>query len=294
MRAARRLLQSCGSWIARLIALRLRLRNRWSRATVLGDADAVVCLTSYGQRLKQAHLAIESVGRGQVRPRRLILWLDDAVDAHTLPRALRRLELRGLEIRGSHGNFGPHTKYFPYVSGISKPQLPLVTCDDDILYPKWWLRTLLEDYRSQQLPAVVAFRAHRIGLDGSALKPYGQWQPVQTDLPSHRNFVTGVSGAVYPPAMQRSLAALGDAFLQRCPRADDVWLNVIALRLGVKVKQVSARSLHFPLVHRSQQQALQQHNVQAGGNDAQLLATYDAADLAKLAAATETASQMIP
>ena len=294
MRVARRLLQSCGSWIARLIAFRLRLRNRWSRATVLGNGGAVVCLTSYGQRLKQAHLAIESVGRGQVRPRRLILWLDDTVDAHAVPRALRRLESRGLEIRGSHGSFGPHTKYFPYVSEISKPDLPLVTCDDDILYPKWWLRTLLEDYESQQPPAVVAFRAHRIGLAGGVLKPYGQWQPVRTDRPSHRNFVTGVSGAVYPPAVQRSLAALGDAFLQRCPRADDVWLNVVALRLGTKVKQVSARSRHFPLVHRSQQQALQQHNVQAGGNDAQLVATYDAADLTKLAAATETAARMIP
>ena len=89
-RIARRLQHVSVRLMARLTAARLALRNRCSTASILGEAEAVVCLTSHGNRLDRVHLAIESVGRGRLRPRRLILWLDGQVEDHQLPQALRR------------------------------------------------------------------------------------------------------------------------------------------------------------------------------------------------------------
>ena len=50
------------------------------------------------------------------------------------PESLRRLERRGLEVRLTQ-NYGPHTKYYPSLADAIADGLPLVTADDDILYP---------------------------------------------------------------------------------------------------------------------------------------------------------------
>ncbi|GAA1761558.1 hypothetical protein GCM10009767_20720 [Kocuria aegyptia] len=103
-------------------------RNRWTIDPVCGDAPVVVCLTSYGRRIRAVHLAVEAIARGSVRPQRLILWLADAeVVAHP-PAPLARLVERGLEIRHA-ADWGPHKKYYPYACSQADHELPLVTAE---------------------------------------------------------------------------------------------------------------------------------------------------------------------
>ncbi|MEK7802490.1 MAG: hypothetical protein AAB276_08560, partial [Pseudomonadota bacterium] len=90
-------------------------------------------------------MTIESIAVGQVLPCRMILWLDDEQRFNARPVALRRLEARGLEVRLSE-NFGPHTKYYPYVAQAQANGPPLVTADDDMLYPRDWLAALVHAY----------------------------------------------------------------------------------------------------------------------------------------------------
>ena len=108
---------------------------------MLGDVPVIVSLTSYGPRIATVAHAVESIAAGRARPRRLILWLDDAARYQTRPAALRRLEARGLEILLTT-DWGPHKKYFPALPIASAASLPLVTADDDILYPRFWLTRL--------------------------------------------------------------------------------------------------------------------------------------------------------
>jgi hypothetical protein len=131
-------------WILRGMASvwLLILARLGRRSLVDAENDAVVVsLTSYGARVDLCHLTIESIGRGSCRPGRLILWLEDYENVSGLPATLQRAVRRGLEVR-SCKNFGPHTKYHPAVQEAVGSNQQLVTADDDVLYPRYWLAGL--------------------------------------------------------------------------------------------------------------------------------------------------------
>lgn len=266
---------------AHAMVRRLTRRNRSSRASILGSAPVVVSLTSYGRRVQSVALTIESIGAGRLRPARVILWLGDA--EAPLPDSLTRLQARGLEILYAP-DIGPHGKYFHYVSTHAPHERPLVTADDDVLYPRYWLARLVQAHR-QRPDEVHCFRANKILVDGTRLSPYNDWPRCRSDRASLDHFATGVAGVIYPPAMLDHLARLGDAFKASCPRADDVWLHWVALRNRVGVRQLSARPRAFPALPDTQTQTLTSYNVHAGGNDEQIRALYTEEDVAALEAA---------
>lgn len=214
-----------------LLSARLILTNHRSTMPIVGDGEANVSLTTYGKRIATVWKTIETIGSGTVRPRRLILWLDDVDAAANPPASLQRLQERGLEIRVCR-NYGPHKKYFPYVQDIlaSEPTTTLVTADDDAYYPPTWLEELLAAHRPGQ---VTAFRA-RIRGDG----PYSTWPVCTTSMPSSEVFSTGVSGVAYPPRLLRTLRDRGDEFMNVCPAADDFWLHYAAVATGIPIRQV--------------------------------------------------------
>jgi hypothetical protein len=258
----------------------LRRRIQRSRQPLVGDAPVVVSVTSHGRRVQDVAITIESIGRGAVRPSRLILWLDDPTLFGKLPRALLRQQQRGLEVRLTE-NYGPHTKYFPYARSVSKHELPLVTADDDIIYPRYWLRRLVDAYRAQ--PEVVScYRAYVVRLEGDHFAPYDSWPVCRDTQASVVRFATGVSGVVYPPAMLDDLAGRGDDFRRTAPRADDVWLHWVALQERRAVRQIGARPRHFPTIPGSQADGLVLGNYDGGGNDQQIGALYTEADVSAL------------
>jgi hypothetical protein len=259
----------------------LRLRNRWSRESILDPAGPVVSLTSYEPRLELVFFGIESIALGHRKPSRMVLWLDDDAYADR-PQTLRRLESRGLEIYPSE-NLGPHKKYYPYIDRTRAFQIPLVTADDDVLYPRDWLQQLIEAHAADP-SAIHCHRAHRIGVRGGRLLPYLTWDPCTSTSPSHLNFVTGVSGVIYPPRFLEHLKRQGKAFAQCCPASDDIWLTVNALRAGFKVAQLKDTAVHFETIPGSQVQTLSASNVEGGGNQRQLLQTFCDSDLSMLSA----------
>ena len=255
--------------------------NRLVRQRITGNADVVVCLTSYGRRTTRVQNAIESIARGSVRPRRFVLWLDNDELVARPTKALRRLRDRGLEIR-STPNYYPHKKYYPYAALHRKHEVPLVTADDDVAYPRWWLERLLQSH-ARDPEAVWCYRAHRITLDSRGqIAPYDQWVPCQSTVPSFLNVPTGTSGVLYPPALLDELARLGTAFMDDARDADDLWLHRAALRSDVMARQVFARPLHFPLFPYDQRNSLMHANKDQGGNDRVIARIYTDSDRAKL------------
>lgn len=260
----------------------LRQRNLVNRKPVIAPGGPVVSLTSYGARVDTVFYTIETIGQGTVRPSRLILWLEESLRPRGLPDTLTRLCQRGLEVRYCD-DWGPHKKYLPYVMATEHPDCPLVTADDDHLYPKYWLDQLAQAHR--QMPDMIhCFRAHRIALTPQGeLLPYQQWRACRSTVPSHRHFATGASGVLYPVGMQQALRQLGDAFITCCPRADDIWLNLVAFRLGLPVHQLTQLSRSFYEIPGTRSQGLAQGNVAGGGNDRQLALSYQKEDLKRLA-----------
>jgi hypothetical protein len=258
----------------------LRLINKYGRAPITKANGPAVSLTSYGKRVKSVYLTIESIGRGSVRPSRCVLWLDEKPLFDSIPEELRRLERRGLEIRLCQ-NYGPHTKYYPYLESLQKCDVPLVTADDDVLYPRYWLKRLLDAYL--QFPEVVNCHSARvIGMTHDGLARYETWQHADSTVQRQSHFALGIGGVLYPPHFQERLKHEGIVFLDCCPKADDVWLHLQALRAGFKIRQIAPRAFHPVIIPGTQSIALNHDNLAGGENDRQIQITYRAADIDRL------------
>ncbi|TAP44406.1 hypothetical protein [Arthrobacter sp. S39] len=268
--------------------LNLRCRNLLVSEPVTGTADVVVSMTSYGARLRTVDVALESIARGTVKPRRLILWLDDTAAFEQRTPALLRLQRRGLETRLSR-NYGPHTKYFPYVESSAVFDFPLATADDDIIYPSRWLQALVE--ANQEHPDMVnGHWVRMINVKGGGITRYEDWTRRRDTGPGFNNFALGVSGVIYPPEMLRELRMRGDQFMDVCAGADDIWLHWVALRAGIQTRQVDDVARHFPMIPGSQSSALSDMNVGHNRNDQWIRALYSPSDLMALMTSGKTGS----
>jgi len=253
--------------------------NRFWRTPVTSPGYPVVSLTTYGARSKKVYFTIESIANGGLRPSRLILWIDDEALFNHLPTTLRRLQERGLEVRLCK-NYGPHTKYYPYVESTESFDIPLVTADDDMLYPKYWLKKLVKAHH--EFPEYVnCFWCHVIAIDENGIGKSRDWKQCDSTQPQCRHVAAGVTGVIYPPAFLAQLKRAGNAFETCCPKADDIWLHVQALRSGYRVRQIFP---HLPYcsfrgIPGTQDTALCNYNVSGLGNDRQISATYSDADI---------------
>lgn len=256
----------------------LRL-NLTSTEPAVAPGGPVVSLTSFGKRARSVGFTLESIAQGEARPSRLLLWLDEPELLAQPSAMVARLQRRGVEVLPTE-NWGPHKKYYPYVSSQPAFHAPLVTADDDVLYPTSWLSTLMARHRARP-ETVHCYRARVVGMNGPKLAPYASWEECSTTTPSHRHFSIGMAGVLFPPYLLDALRRSGPEFRNECPRTDDIWLNLQAQRAGAKVQQVHAWPNYFTLLPGTQKGALMHDNV-SGGNDSALSALYGAADLARL------------
>lgn len=271
--AARQALAYAGTWMR---VPRLRLAARQSPMSFPEQGETVVSLTSHGPRIEAAVVAISSLLVGTQRLP-VYLWLDKQDFDATWPKGLHALVERGLKVRCSDGRYGPHTKYYGTFQQFAGTGTRVITVDDDVLYPRWFVDKLLNASDADR-DLVVAYRAHEIALDGTRIAPYKMWRPAQSTQGSPRHFATGVSGVAYPPAVVDFVAEQGKDFLNVAPQADDVWLNACVLRSGHMVRQVFPHPREFPLVPGTQSVGLVRENLR-GGNDAQIRATYSEAEV---------------
>ncbi|WIM68039.1 glycosyltransferase [Corynebacterium breve] len=258
----------------------LLLTSRSSSRMIPHSGDTVISLTTHGPRLRTVYLTIESLIQGTQRAP-IILWLDRDDYEGVWPKTLRNLVERGLQVRCSDGLYGPHTKYWGTFRELAGSGIRVVTVDDDMIYPTWFLEKLL--IAAEASPdCVVAYRTHAMKLDDEGLLPYKYWKPTMDTEPSRLNFFTGVSGVAYPPSMVSFVVEQGDVFLQCTPRADDVWLNACALRSGHLARQVYNHPRDFAVIPSTQLSALVVGNTLMGGNDEQIALTYRPRDISSL------------
>lgn len=275
--------QFAGFFLTLLRMVPLTLANRFSRTRIPQQGEVIISLTSHGNRINRVHYTLESIFRGHEKAP-VVLWLDEADYRSEWPPTLRRLVSRGLQVRCSDGTYGPHTKYWNQFRESAGTGIRVVTVDDDMIYPEWFLQRLLfiGDLR---LDAVIAYRAHRIELRDNRMMPYTKWTAADTCSASLLHFATGVSGVMYPSTFIDYVVAQGDEFLTLSPRADDVWLHACALRSGHPIRQVYAQPRHFAVVPTTQVGALVVGNTLMGGNDEQIKRVYTGEDVAVLLAA---------
>ena len=244
--------------------------NRSSRESILGPGGPTVSITSHSLRVPMVYQAIESIARGSLKPGRIILWIGADV---RLPDTLRRLEVRGLEIRRTK-DYGPHSKYFPYVLSEDIEEGPLVVADDDVIYPSLWLERLLCSY-DRQSDAIHCYQARRARLNRHHFEPYKNWSYATGKAYGGSNFITTSLGAILPSNFLKKIKDYGQRFRMTAPTMDGVWLSYIAFCERFEVCPVDEEGIVFGVVPGSQSVKLYDTNIKQGEGQLQLSNTFD-------------------
>ncbi|WP_317931189.1 hypothetical protein [Halioxenophilus sp. WMMB6] len=245
--------------------------------------NIVVSLTSFGLRIEDVYLCIESLFSQSLKADHIVLWLSrENFPDERLPELLHKQQQRGLTINFVDEDFGPYKKYV--YSFKQFPDSLIITVDDDILYPVEMIDMLYRGYLKAP-QHIYCHRGHRIVTNGKGgVKPYHAWEFGHVDSnPSLLTFPTGMGGVLYPPGSLHDDAFNAERFLALSPRADDIWLKAMSLKQGTKcVKIADPRPWkeRFLIIPGPKQAALSRENRRSkGGNDDKIKATFSAYNL---------------
>lgn len=236
-------------------------------------ANVILSISSIPERVELFLAGLDWLANQTLQPKRTVIWLGGEFFSEE-----QRLELYkqfpladGIEIRYRH-DVGPQTKLLYALREFAT--YPIVTADDDVLYPPFWLEELYTSFQSAP-QHIHCFRAHeiRISPDGHLL-PYLDWNWLGrgTKGPSALLFPTGTCGVIYPVKSLSEHVFDQDVMRQLCPTNDDIWFKGMSLLNGTWVQKVREESLEFPLVPGSQTRVLWKTNFER--NDAQLKGVF--------------------
>ena len=272
-----------------MIPLRVeRLKDKVMSCIASGISDEKICseevvvsLTTFGKRINEVYLAIESIMQGTVKPNRIVLWLaEDEFKGKNLPVTLQKQQKRGLQIEYCE-DIRSYKKIVPTMEKY--PDACVVTIDDDVMYEFDLLENLVNAHLAHP-DDVCACRIHRITLDERQKpKSYLKWQWEAWPLDkSNLNFLTSGGGTLFPSHCFVNEFFNKEAFMSLCPYADDVWINAMIWMSGRKVCKAYTHSktgCDYLLLNMEQDDALSNDNVLNCRNDMQIKAVMDKYDL---------------
>ena len=125
-----------------------------------GGEEVIVSLTTYGKRLYDVALAIESIMQGSMKPNRIVLWLGYELKDTPLPIAVQRQQRRGLQVAFC-ADIRAHTKLIPSLKAW--PETAIITVDDDCLYDYDVVEKLVNMHLAHP-QHIIANRIHRMRL----------------------------------------------------------------------------------------------------------------------------------
>lgn len=239
----------------------------------------LISLTTISTRVNNVHEVIDSILSQEVDGLfnfevKLYLsneqyMLDEGVTAlpHELEKRLsdERFEVEFVE------NIGSYRKYLyamkDHVSG-KRPVDFLVTCDDDTLYPAWWLKTLYEKCLEHE--CCVAFRGRQITYSDENRNGYDKWTHGIESLKtkSYLNVGTGKDGIIYRPEYFHPGVVDLEGVLANVGHADDLWLKAHAAMMFIPTVILQPDlSKSFPEIEGSSENSLYNKINRKGGNN---------------------------
>ena len=235
------------------------------------DEPLVVSLTTFGQRVFDVHLVVESIMQQTVLPNRIILWLDETeFNESSLPLSLKKMQQRGLEIRYCP-NLRSYKKIIPTLKLV--PEATVITIDDDVLYPEDFVERLVSAYKADK-KCIYFCRGRYILRNKKGYAPYKQWKMVDKTEKRMDILPTGIGGVLYPRGCFFKDVLDENLFMRLCPKADDVWLRVMTLKQGYPcclVEYSGQFRYSFVNLDRTQQRsALSNNNLYSNANDVQI------------------------
>lgn len=219
--------------------------------------QVIVSMTSFPARIDSVWIAIASLLNQTYKPKKIILWLaEEQFTEHKLPKSLRRLSKRGLEIRYCE-DVRPHKKY--YYAMKEFPNDYIITADDDILYPENHVEKL---YRaSMDKPnTVICTWSHVIATDkAGGFVPYNDWKDDSLEDVSMMLLPVGCNGVLYPPHSLHE-EAFNLEQIHKYIYTDDLWLKCMEVLQGTEAWNMDKVPLIYFNVIKSQKSGLWKSN----------------------------------
>ncbi|MCU1589886.1 MAG: putative glycosyltransferase [Frankiales bacterium] len=251
-------------WSSQALAEAALLIPRLNRPTP--TPDVIVSLTSFPGRIESAWVAAASLLRQSVAPQQVVLVLaEEEFPGQRLPQSLTRLT--GLTPLWVPTNNRSYKKLLPVRQ--QWPRAVVVTADDDVRYPRYWLAELLQGH-DRQPDAIIGHRGSEMVPTAKGFAPYETWPLASPGTPPHRVFLKGNGGILYPPGSLPEVAFDVALAEQLCPTADDVWFRATSLLAGTPVRRIRGGVFDPPTSRFSQDVALHHANLAGGANDTQL------------------------
>lgn len=233
--------------------------------TFSSTVDYIVSLTSFPPRFGKLYLCIESVFCQTVKPRKIILWIAEK-DKDSLPKRILNYQKRGLEIHFCE-DIRSYKKIIYTLQDFSKKTI--ITIDDDILYPRKWLETLLDEHKKDP-ETILCHRARYMtySYDG-AINKYKYWPNLTESVKGYHVFPVGCGGVLYPPGVFSEDVTKKDIFTKLSPTGDDIWLRAMSILKGKMARKVAAYSYYFVDLKYKNTESLEDININ-GENDIQI------------------------
>ena len=243
------------------------------------DQDVVVSLTSFGKRIYDVPLAIESIMQGTIKPNCIVLWLsEEEFKGRPLPKSLEMQKNRGLQVEYCK-DIRSYEKLIPSLKKY--PEACIITIDDDAIYEYDFVERLVVAHQNHP-EAVCACRIHKVKLDEDG-KPLSymdwDWCVEEYEKNDVLLFPTGVGGVLYPPHCFSHEVFNQNAFMELCPYADDVWFYAMRLMNNTPVAQVFTGNPlgYYEELPSRDMEALSKENTDVANcrNDVQIKAVFE-------------------
>jgi len=227
------------------------------------DEEIVVSLTTFGGRLFDAYVAVESIMQGSVKPNRIVMWISEDFKNIPLPLTLQNQMRRGLEIRYCR-DIRSYTKLIYSLKEF--PEASIITVDDDIIYPQDTIENLLN-----------AHALHPEAICANVLKPIpddfkkdfksfaDMWISEKHYAVYDRYVQEGYSGVLYPPHSLHEEVFNEDVFMSICKYADDIWFGAMAMLNHTKCVNAHPHPYFFGYVNNPDVQSIALQKVNAQG-----------------------------
>lgn len=258
---------------------------RISKINFKRTTNTVVTLTSFPGRFKSLHLVLDSIFNQTVRPKKVILYLaiSEIKNINWIPGNIKKFTKKGLEIVALEKNYFQYNKFY-FASEINQDQ-PIITVDDDVIYPSVMIEKLLE-FHKKYPNCVIANRAHEITYnDKGIMEPYVKWKKeIVKDKPSHELLATGVGGVLYPVGFINKYCKNTNDIMRTSAYADDVWLKITALKNNIEIMTTDLEKSvrwYCGYTPETSENALQEINVATGMNDRQFHAGLNIINFSK-------------
>tara|TARA_B100001093_G_C26858909_1_gene1028853 strand:+ start:1196 stop:2014 length:819 start_codon:yes stop_codon:yes gene_type:complete len=231
--------------------------------------DVIVSLTAIESRLDNLHLVLKSIWDNPDIPKSIVLNLHLRFE-NKLPHTLSELQGTHFEIHYTELDC-PHAKLIPSLKRF--PNDCIISCDDDLLYQKNWLKLLYETHLKHP-KAIITNQSRIISFDNAQnILPYTQWRTsYNPSIQSEALLPIGSSGTLYPQASLNHEVLNEELFLKLCPKADDLWFKMMSyLNQTESILAENRPKPALPIIG-SQQISLSSTNIKEDQNRVQWLA----------------------